>query len=252
MQVNGSLQIDGTLENPVKFQGIHTEKEYSEIPAQWKGIEFKEQSQNSVINYATIKNAQTAIAASNNQNITIANCKIENAYHNGVFIENTNTLIYNTLIHNCGKSCINVGGSGNYTILNCTLADYWSYNFRENATFTANGNNQDFSALVVNSIIDGNHNNEIDFNQNDNINFVNCLIKSNLEQNEKYTSCKFNLDPEFANLDSADFRLKATSPAVDMANFGFLMLYDYLETDYFGNLRTEDDNPDAGFAEFIK
>lgn len=252
ISVAGALQINGTLENPVKFQGIRTEQEYSDIPAQWKGIEFQDQSQNSVINYATIKNAQTAIAATNNQKITIANCKIENAYYNGVFVENTNALIYNTLIHNCGNSCMSISGKGNYTILHCTLADYWNYNFRENATLSVKGNDQDFSALVVSSIIDGNHTNEIYINENNNIKLVNSLIKSNLEETEKFTSCKFNIDPEFNNLDSADFRLKATSPAVDMANFGFVMLYDYLETDYFGNLRTEDDNPDAGFAEYIK
>ena len=252
IDISGSLQIEGTLEKPVKLQGIRTEQEYSDIPAQWKGIIFHEDSKKSVINYATIRNTQTAISAKNNQTLTIANCILENNFYNGIALESTNTLIYNTLVHNCGNSCITIEGSGNYNILNCTLADYWNINYRKNAVFNCTNNIQNVNVLVVNSIIDGNHSNEIDFNPNDNITFSNCLIKSDLTSNEKLNSCKLNIDPEFANLDSVNFRLKPSSPAVDMANYGYIMLYDYLATDYYGNSRSSDENPDAGFAECIK
>ena len=252
IEIEGALNIEGTIENPVKFQGIRSEKEYAEIPAQWRGINFKEESQTSVINCATIKNTQTAVSAFSNANITISNSKIENSFYHGLYLENTNSQIYNTLIHNCGYSCINISGTGNYQILHCTLADYWNYNFREKSAFDCKGSEQNFSTLVVNSIIYGNKTNETDFREKDNINIVNCLIKSDLTENEKFTNCKFNLDPEFANPDSANYKIKDSSPAVDMANYGMLMLDDFLETDYYGNQRTEDDGPDAGFAEYIK
>ena len=252
LEIAGSLQIDGTLKNPVKLQGIRTEQEYSNIPAQWKGITFNEGSNKSVINYATIKNTQTALSASHNQNLTISNCIIENNFYHGVFLENTNTLIYNTLIHNCGTSCISIEGEGNYNILNCTLADYWNLNYRSDAVFTCKNKIKNINVLVANSIIDGNHSNEIDFDNNNNITFYNCLIKSDLTNNDKIHSSKLNLDPKFTNLDSTNFKLMPSSPAVDIANYGYIMLYDYLAKDYYGNSRTNDENPDAGFAECIK
>lgn len=252
IDIAGALQIDGTLENPVKLQGIRTEEIYSDVPAQWKGLSIKGNSENTLINYATIKNAQTAISVTNSQNLTISNCIIENIFYNGIAIENTNTLIYNTLIHNCGSSCLSISGSGNYKILNCTLADYWNINYRTKAVFNCDNIIQHINVLVANSIIDGNHNNEIDYNQNSNIIFDNCLIKSDLSNSEKFNTCILNIDPEFSNLQSSDFRLKQSSPAKDIANYGYIMLYDYLSTDYFGNLRTIDGKPDAGFAEYIK
>ena len=252
ISVAGALQLDGTLENPVKFQGIRTEEEYSDIPAQWKGVSFSDGSSESVMNYATIKNAQTAISISNNNNIIIANCIVKNNFNNGIVIENSNTLIYNTLIHNCGTSCISISGSGQCNILNCTLADYWNITYRENALFICNADAQNADIIVANSIIYGKKSDEIDFNHNCNIKFYNCLIKSNLNNNDIFNNCTFNLDPAFENIDLADFRLKSSSPAVDIANYGYIMLYDYLASDYYGNSRTSDRNPDAGFAEYVK
>ncbi len=252
IDISGSLQIEGSLEKPVKLQGIRTEQEYSEIPAQWNGIVFNAESKTSAINYATIKNTQTAISATNNQTLTISNCIIENNFNNGITLENTNTLIYNTLIHNCGSSCISISGTGQYKIFNCTMADYWNISYRKNAIFDCNTDVQNSDVVVANSIIDGNHDNEIEINQKSNIIFDNCLIKSNLNQQNHYNNCTINLDPEFENPASANYILMPSSPAKDIANYGYIMLYDYLATDYYGNSRTNDKNPDAGFAECIK
>ena len=252
IDISGSLQIEGSLEKPVKLQGIRTEQEYSEIPAQWNGIVFNAESKTSAINYATIKNTQTAISATNNQTLTISNCIIENNFNNGITLENTNTLIYNTLIHNCGSSCISISGTGQYKIFNCTMADYWNISYRKNAIFNCNTDVQNSDVIVANSIIDGNHDNEIEINQKSNIIFDNCLIKSNLNQQNHFNNCTINLDPEFENPASANYILMPSSPAKDIANYGYIMLYDYLATDYYGNSRTNDKNPDAGFAECIK
>ena len=105
--------------------------------------------------------------------------------------------------------------------------------------------------MIVNSIIWGNRKSEIECEYPDNeanIQILNSLIKNETTEHQIFNSCKFNIDPQFVNIDADDYRIKTESPAKDLANIGYLMLYSELETDYFGNSRSENTTVDAGFA----
>lgn len=260
LNVLGSLSIEGELQNPVSLQGIRPEEEYKSVAGQWSGISIGESSTDIAINYATIKNAQNGIACQERKNyegnIRIGNSKIQNHLFTGVKIANMDAFVYNTLISNCGNACIDIDKSGNHTIMHCTLANYWSSGYRSTPAFVCHdkNSNTEFNALVINSIIYGDHQSEIecDFPDKDNSSliFQNCLIKNNITEHQIFSDCKFNLDPMFQDIPNSDYRIQAESPAKDMGNFGLLMLYSELETDISGNSRTEDGNPDAGFAEY--
>ena len=267
MNILGSLKIQGSLQKPVVMQGIRTESEYKDVPGQWSGITFGEESQNNLLYYATIINAISGISCTENTvksgNITIACCKLENHSQFGINLFNTNALIYNTLIDNCGNSCLAIGGNGEYNIMHCTIANYWTYGYRNNAALLCdnlnpdlNGNKIDFKGFIANSIIYGNHYSELDCAMpvmgDGNIKFYNCLIKNNITESPIFNSCVFNLDPQFSETDSTAYCITQESPAKDMANSQLTNTYNYLATDYFGNNRNSDTNPDAGFAEFLE
>ena len=60
---DGSLHVNGTLNEPVTFQGSRLEPAYSESPGQWDRILINEGSKDNVINYAIIKNGFIGIQA---------------------------------------------------------------------------------------------------------------------------------------------------------------------------------------------
>ncbi|MCQ2975419.1 MAG: right-handed parallel beta-helix repeat-containing protein [Bacteroidales bacterium] len=260
----GTLIINGTKEKPVIFTGKRTENDYLNIPGQWVGITIKQTSKNNSINYANIKNAQIGIQYTENQDnnnqITISNSKIENHTHTGIYLENINTLIYNTLIANCGYSCIYIAGNSKYEIYHCTLADYWNMSYRNNSTLKCNNLNPNekgeiinFDATIANSIIYGNHASEIDctlpLNGEGNIKFINCLIKNKTTKNQVFESCIFNQDPEFENIDSCNYSIKENSPALNIGNKDIIENKEYLLKDYYETSRLDNNIPDAGFIE---
>lgn len=256
LDVHGILSIEGNAQNPVTLQGIRPEEEYKSVPAQWNGISIGESSEDVSIISATIKNAQNGIICQDRKTvgtITIGNSIIQNHLFAGVNIHNVNAFIYNTLINNCGNTCLSIGKNGNYNIMHCTIADYWNSGYRSSAALICKNNDPEssFNALIVNSIIWGNRKSEIECEYPDNesnIQILNSLIKNETTENQIFNSCKFNIDPQFVNIDADDYRIKTESPAKDLANIGYLMLYSELETDYFGNSRSENTTVDAGFA----
>ena len=59
----GGIQVNGSLEEPVTFEGVRLEEAYGDVPGQWDRIWINESPVNSEFNHAIIKNGTIGIQA---------------------------------------------------------------------------------------------------------------------------------------------------------------------------------------------
>jgi hypothetical protein len=126
--VDGTLIVNGTKNNEVVFAGDRLDYNYKDLPASWPGIYLRDNSKNSMLKFAVIKNAYQAIVVTNpsinaNPKIIMQQCIIDNAYDAGILAANTSLQINNSLISNCGSNVVLVYG-GDYNFTNCTVATF--------------------------------------------------------------------------------------------------------------------------------
>ena len=128
MLVNGTLLINGTIQQQVIFSGDRMDEDYKYFSAAWPGIIFSPSSQNNILTHTILKNADKAIsvqdAAINNQpKLTLHQCIIDNAFSAGLLAVHSGINADNCLITNCGTN-ISLSYGGSYNLTNCTVASY--------------------------------------------------------------------------------------------------------------------------------
>lgn len=236
--VNGTLIVNGLKDtiDRVYFQGDRLDEPYKDYPASWPGIFFQPSSKDNVFTYAVIKNAYQAIglqdpSSNANPKIILNECMIDNAYDAGIISINSSIRARNSLISNCGKNLLLVKG-GDYQFIHCTVVTY-ANRFIEHKdpvlTLTNSVNNvsANLNALFRNCILwgqDGLVDNEVvvlktgstTFNVNFDYNLWKVqTMPANITSNQIIN----NQPPQFDSISTAnnyyDFRLKATSPAIN-------------------------------------
>ena len=273
MYIAGTLEINGSFENPVTLQGDRLEQVYNDVPGQWNGIWLMNGSKHNIINYAEIKNAITGIkvdtlADVNIPTLTISNSKIEHHSFAGIYAQGSTIFATNCLIDDCGYFALALTIGGSYEFYNCTIANYWQNTIRSTAAVLLNNyytyNNTIFvrnleKANFYNCIIYGNTDNELSFDNIENTvfkyNFSNCLIKideSKIPDLSKFENYIFNQEPKFIDVNTYNFHIESNSPARNRASKTYVDLYPtYLNTDIEQNSRTIDAAPDIGAFEYI-
>lgn len=236
--VNGTLLVNGLKDtiDRVYFRGDRLDEPYKDFPASWPGIFFQTTSKDNVLNYAVIKNAYQAIGISDpspnaNPKLILNQCVIDNAYDAGIISLNSSITATNCLISNCGKN-IFIAGGGNYLFTHCTVATYASSfidhkdpvltvsNFINNTPNNLTATFRNCIFWGANGLVD----NEVVVLKNGtttfNVNFDYNLWKvqttpSNITSNQIIN----NQAPQFDSVNTQrnyyDFRLKATSPAIN-------------------------------------
>ncbi len=268
--VNGNLIIEGTLDQPVKMQGERLEDIYYDVPGQWVGIQLTKHSKVHNINYAHILNAIIGIQADSLENnsgqLSINNTIIEHMSSSGIYAKASKIIANNCLIDDCGQFAIILTLGGNYEFYHCTIANYWRNSFREypsvfilqrNVSNTVESQNAS-SALFGNCIIDGNLSTEVILYQLNhsiyNVVFNNCVLKiddnSNINQN-MLNSCLKNIDLNFIDYKTYNFRLENNSQAIDLGDINITKKYDNLLHDIDGVERLINNKSDIGVYETI-
>jgi len=271
MYIVGTLEINGTFEEPVILQGDRLEQVYNDVPGQWNGIWIMNGSKHNVINYAEIKNAVTGIkvdtlADINIPTLTISNSKIEHHSFAGIYAQGSTIFATNCLINDCGYYALALTIGGSYEFYHCTIANYWQNTIRstpavilnnyytyENTIFVRNLDKADF----YNCIIYGNTDNELFLdnvtNTIFNYKFNNCLIKideSTIPDISKFENYIFNQEPQFTDVNTYNFNIEANSAAKNRASKTYVDLYPaYLNMDIKQNSRILDAAPDIGAYE---
>ncbi len=278
MVVDGTLQVNGTLEEPVWFGGDRLEEFYDHLPGQWGLIYLTGNSHSNRISYAEIMNGTFGILISATPesglmpDLVIENTIINHMSSTGIYALNASVTGSNLVVGDCGGSCLALNYGGDYFFKQCTFANYWPNGYSNRrlpavllsdffVTTDENGNlvlypDGSFdNAEFTNSIIYGSHSMEL-------------LIESynDLQLNYMFDYCltriisdslDYEADPQFSNIINNEdplfdsipiiYELDSLSPAIDA---GLPAHAIDIPTDLNGNGRLDDDAPDLGAYEW--
>lgn len=234
--VNGNLQVNGKKYDSTRvvFAGDRLDDPYRDFPASYPGLIFTDVSNNSVLNYAIVKNAYQGIVAGPSTSgikLTLNETVIDNAYDAGLIGVNSTINATNVLVSNCGKNILLIGG-GNYNFMHCTAATYSSSYIQHRDPVLAitdkfNTATNPLSAVFTNCIFWAESNGIVDDEvvtskqgNSFNVTFDHVLwrVKNN-PSNATITAAINNQSPLFDSVNTGQriysFRLKGNSPAVD-------------------------------------
>ena len=282
LYVKGTVEANGTFQQPIFFLPDRLESEYEDIPDQWSGIVLFSGSHDNIFNFCTIKNANIGLQVGTIEqegyaSVQLTNSKIENMAYAGLFALKSKVFAYNDLIANCGFYAAALLIGGEYEFNHTTIANYWgNYTGRARSTSSlvisnvlviedADGGKVSYEgdlekAHFGNSIIFGNNPLEIELGDNKenefNYFFDHCIIQvpdtfktvdkdhfKNVWKGEEF-------DPKFIDpYDEYNYQLDTISPAKDV---GLLDISKFYPTDILNNYRTSDDGPDLGAYERIE
>ncbi len=225
MNVEGTLNANGTFDEPIEFCSDRKEALYSDEPGQWKGIYFK-QTGTGIIKNATIKNASVGITSDSlstnaSPKLIISNSTIKNMQVAAYIGYHSELLAFNNLIYNCGNYLIYGVGGGNYNLKQNTFAGYNPDFPRKTAALTfsdylsAKAYNK-LTLELTNNIISGSLTNELDIQKK-----TSASVQNNLTANLIKTSSSnyntaniINIDPLFVSVANENFTLSNNSSAI--------------------------------------
>jgi len=243
---SASLDINGSVDEPVVIEGDRLEGDFDEEPGQWAGILIGAGSVGNTFKHAEIKNSIIGVRVDSLAELELTNSIIHNTlssnllgYHAGkIWAENC--LFYSS----SGGNNVQLEFGGNYDFRYCTMASYSSVSRISHSSpvlrmsnflctsgelgcpdYIINPMNADFK----NCIIYGSRPNEIAISEKDegngffNYTLDHCMIK--LDSAETFNvpilttcqSCIVNKNPAFVNIDQLNYQLDSLSPAEKMA-----------------------------------
>lgn len=184
---NGSLKINGTLDEKVVIQGDRLEPFFEDIAGQWGTIWLKAGSKNHRINHTLIKNniigiLVDSLGSDTEPTLSIQNTEIYNTSNFGLLARASHVEGSNMVIGNNGQASLACTYGGTYNFIHATFANYWSGDIRAFPAVIVNnfqsvGGESGTGEVLVNDLLEAN--------------FTNCIIEGNqgnefrLEQNEQ-------------------------------------------------------------------
>ena len=273
MYVAGTLQINGTFDQPVILQGDRLEQVYSDVPGQWEGIWLMNGSKHNSIKWSEIKNAIIGIqvdtlADVNVPTLSIHDTKIEHMSFAGIYAQGSTILATNCLIADCGfyNLALTIGGS--YDFYHCTFANYWQNSFRNTPSLVLNNYYTYQNTVIIRDLIHAGFYNCLIYGDRENEIFIDsyqaqglmhyefdyCLLKYTADAGfdiNKLNACIANKDPLFLDKDKYIFSTDTLSPAIDKASRVKLDLFpSLLNFDLKNKSRIIDNAPDIGAFEY--
>jgi hypothetical protein len=269
--VKGSIDVKGTLKQPVQFRSDRLEKDYDTIPGQWGGIIITGTNDTHILNYAVIRNATTGIVFGDYKKNSVVKAEIKNSIvanmaYSAIIAYQANITASNTVLANTGNTTIFLYG-GEYKFTHCTFANFGArYIARSvdsrtlkmsNYIETINSANISETILLKltaanfgNSIIYGSNQNEIQLlNKTEGefrYNFKHCLLRMPETTPISGTANILNKSPRFISTLKENFRVDSLSPAKDAGNINLGMEVPF---DQDNNSRTVNNSPDIGAYE---
>ena len=250
--VDGCLEVNGTKDEPVTFQGDRLEEWYQKGYGLWDRILICEGNRDNKINYAVIKNAaigiQTETFESKKSNkLILTNTVIKTADLAGLLSKNYTIEASNNVFMDCMQYCVALTQGGDYTFVNNTIYNRYSSRRTTPSLYISNYYKysdeyivfDDFSGNFVNNIVSG----TLDKPEFDcsflkdakfSATFENCLLKTSDEVLKKVThdNTLLNKNPDFEDAKEYNLKLKSGSPC---KKAGKTVLW--LQTDIEGNPR---------------
>ena len=266
--VDGELNVNGTVDNPVSFQGDRLEQDYADVPGQWDRIWLMEGrvGHDHIINNAIIRNGFIGLQVESFTRLTenklqLHNVTIENMTGIGIFSRIYNISANNTVVTNCGGYNLALSGGGYYSFVQSTIGAYWPFSTRNTPALYINNYLLDtldqpmtfpFNLNFDNSILYGINEDEFETDMDGGADslyfFKNSILKTtfDLSNTEIYTDVLKNTDPLFDSIEISDYRIDSLSPAISM---GDIAIASTVPKDILDNNRLP--LPDIGAYQFI-
>ena len=274
---DATLKVNGSLGHEVIFEDDRMEPEFENKPGMWNYIWLRENSKNTEINYAIIKNAQAGIIAypgtGTQPVLRIKNSQIYNHSLVGIYGIAAYIKGENLVMNNFGRSALNLQLGGNYDFKHCTFANFGGgiRNEKSGAVYVSNyiktedeiyvSDLQNFK--MSNCIAYGNANIEFYLDKDDNAAFNyqidHSLIKFQDPQHRfddittvdftdtnHYQAILLNEDPVFENPQENKLAIGDDSPCINLGNPATALLVPF---DILGVDRTA--APDLGAYQHI-
>jgi len=227
------LIVQGSVAEPVVFQGIRLESYYDDLPGQWDGIHFLKNSVGNTIENAIIEEAVVGVRVDSfagTPNVSLKKTIIRNMLSSGILGLTANIDGENLLMYNCGQNVAQLEFGGYYDFRNCTFANFSSSTINHKTPILRvsnyfESNNVHSSAPIIganftNCIVYGSESVELDLDDDGlstfDFLFENCLLKTDSAiTGSPYINTQKNLDPLFVDYFNNDFHVKTGSPAID-------------------------------------
>ena len=163
----GSVQAEGTQEQPIIFRGDRTDKLFDSVPyrmasGQWNGIylihdktiklqpkyhmEYVDILSGSIGLYTYSEETNTTFCPK----LTLKNSRIHNHSIYGLILQNVNADVVNCEISNCASYCVYLAG-GKHDFVHNTIAAYYGYPYT-NLNIHSNIIPEDVAAVYVNDL----------------------------------------------------------------------------------------------------
>ena len=258
----GTLKINGTKENPVKFTSLRHDGWYDTLPGQWGYVWLSDGSINNEIDYAVIENGYVGLLLDKDVHLKISNTIVRNMGQAGILSNGGRIEGDNVLVHTCKTATLALQHGGNYMFRNSTFANFWKYDARQAPSIVLNNfwteDNINYAAPLeradfYNCIIYGNYGvengGEVLVYCNDaadhNVKMNHCLVKLGEGATIDTSNMIVNQDPLFRN-NICDYHLREDSPAIGAGNQNWIVL----PCDLDG--RTRNNPPSIGAYEYYE
>ena len=276
LYVKGALDVEGTNDEPVVFQGDRLESMYRDLPDQWSGIILFSGSHDNRFEHAVIKNANIGLQVGTIEHegfasVELADTRIENMSWAGIWAMKSKILASNCVISNVRYYNTALLLGGDYQFYHSTFANYYnalSTGIRTTETLIVSNYLVDSKsdmryvgnmtrATFGNCIVTGNRDNELlvkmDKKGEANYLFDNCLLQLadtvNIDNNPHYLGILRNADPRFIDPYKGNFQLDTLSAVKDIGKLSYAKLF---PKDFLGESRLDDAGPDLGAFERIE
>lgn len=236
----GTLIARGSATRPVLFTSLRHDAQYDNLPDQWLYVWLSGGSQDNVIDWAVIENANCGLRVDTcvtaGYTLKVSNTIVRNHTLGGIVGQGSRIWGENLLVSNCGSATLLLQAGGDYTFVNSTFADFWNYGGSNRRTtpsiilvnyHSARGQiyPRALKASFTNCLVWGNHYEdgqpeELLLNSTPDaafdVAFDHCLLRTQLLDSLTSPAAKLliNSNPMFVDYREGDFRLLPKSPAL--------------------------------------
>ncbi len=254
IDVQGQLMVAGEVNDRCEIRPVRDDGYYETIPGQWGGIRVKPGAK-AMIDYTDVSCSANGISCDSASVFSSCGMWLHDISHAGLSARKADVKIDNSIISDCGGGAV-CATSGSTRLRHVTIADYFSWAYRDNAAlrFTLDQDDDEAAMEVINSIVMGNKTDEVvvDSLPKGHTTIKSSLVRATKKQVEAatdiFTDCLTETDAYFADRSNADYHLTPKSKAIGIADPSIAT---ELPTDLEGVLRSADEAINAGALQSV-
>jgi hypothetical protein len=281
--VSGSLEVNGTIEEPVYFGTDRLEEYFQDKSGQWGTIVFLPGSENNIVDYALVNHAIAGFQVGSPYDakpasLRISNTKIKAVSGVGIYAFGAKIIAHNLVISDFSSAALAIYSGGEYVFSHCTFGN--PFYTRAEATlaiqnpfvfenyfnpFTQEVYDIPFGGDLVradfyNCIMQGSRIDQGLVLENEGEGLFNYYFSHNIiySETEELDTSDFNVfnniywtdTVNFVNQDSLNFRLSEQSFARNIGSSEIYTEFPEMRFDILGADRTLDEAPDIGAYEY--